>query len=302
MGVKRIVACVLLITLAGCYRQSEDSFAPSGAGDQPQTTPLPPTADIPPILQPTLDSTPLAPAGETPTIAILVPTDSAPLGNATATIVIFEPPTKAAPTDDSLFNTLPTATVPVLITPVMGNPAQVTMAVPTTTSATPVTMFVNTPSGSELAPTPTDLPTDIAGECDYTIVAGDTLFRISLRNDLPLQDLLIANDLIESSIIQPGQIIKIPNCVPQGSPTSSVSATGTAALDVFLPTPTGITTTGGTPGASGSTSGEKYKVKPGDSLSVIAANFGVTVQAIVDANKLTNPNRLSIGQELIIPK
>jgi LysM repeat protein len=33
----------------------------------------------------------------------------------------------------------------------------------------------------------------------------------------------------------------------------------------------------------------------------IAQQFGVTTQAIISANNLTNPDRLSIGQQLIIP-
>ncbi|MCI0394843.1 MAG: LysM peptidoglycan-binding domain-containing protein [Chloroflexi bacterium] len=44
-----------------------------------------------------------------------------------------------------------------------------------------------------------------------------------------------------------------------------------------------------------------YVVQPGDTLSEIAAMFGVTVQAIVDANAIGNPNLIYVGQELIIP-
>ena len=39
----------------------------------------------------------------------------------------------------------------------------------------------------------------------------------------------------------------------------------------------------------------------GDILSAIAARFGVTVQAIVDANGLKDPNHIEPGQRLIIP-
>jgi LysM repeat protein len=44
-----------------------------------------------------------------------------------------------------------------------------------------------------------------------------------------------------------------------------------------------------------------YVVKPGDSLSKIALQFGVSTQAIVTANGLANPNLLWVGQKLIIP-
>jgi LysM repeat protein len=44
-----------------------------------------------------------------------------------------------------------------------------------------------------------------------------------------------------------------------------------------------------------------YVVKAGDSLSKIAKQFGVSVQAIATANGITNPNLIFVGQSLIIP-
>ncbi|MCF7833537.1 MAG: LysM peptidoglycan-binding domain-containing protein [Candidatus Marinimicrobia bacterium] len=45
-----------------------------------------------------------------------------------------------------------------------------------------------------------------------------------------------------------------------------------------------------------------YKVKSGDTLSEIALKYGVTVQDIVNANKLTSKSRIYIGQKLILPQ
>ena len=42
--------------------------------------------------------------------------------------------------------------------------------------------------------------------------SGDTLFRIALNNDVALDDLLTANNLSNASIIQPEQVLLIPNC------------------------------------------------------------------------------------------
>jgi spore germination protein len=39
----------------------------------------------------------------------------------------------------------------------------------------------------------------------------------------------------------------------------------------------------------------------GDTLSSIAKKFGVSVNAIIDANSISNPNRIYLGQELVIP-
>ncbi|MDQ0194192.1 LysM peptidoglycan-binding domain-containing protein [Paenibacillus wynnii] len=42
-------------------------------------------------------------------------------------------------------------------------------------------------------------------------------------------------------------------------------------------------------------------VQPGDTLWSIAARYGVTVDAILRANNLTNQNYIYLGQSLIIP-
>jgi spore germination protein len=42
-------------------------------------------------------------------------------------------------------------------------------------------------------------------------------------------------------------------------------------------------------------------VQDGDTLSGIAARFGVSEEAILEENRISDPNRLLVGQELIIP-
>lgn len=44
-----------------------------------------------------------------------------------------------------------------------------------------------------------------------------------------------------------------------------------------------------------------YVIQPGDSLFRIALQFGVTVDDIVQANNIVNPNLIIAGQELVIP-
>ena len=46
---------------------------------------------------------------------------------------------------------------------------------------------------------------------------------------------------------------------------------------------------------------EEYEVQPGDALSFIASDYGVSVQSIIWANNLTNINTISPGQILRIP-
>jgi len=44
-----------------------------------------------------------------------------------------------------------------------------------------------------------------------------------------------------------------------------------------------------------------YVVQPGDTLSALAVEFGTTVDEIMAANGLTDPDALMVGQTLIIP-
>jgi LysM repeat protein len=70
------------------------------------------------------------------------------------------------------------------------------------------------------------------------------------------------------------------------APTQNVDATATVYAQQLIPTPTpaGL-----------------YVVQRGDTLSRIAEDFGTTVEEIMAANGLTDPNALQEGQALLIP-
>lgn len=44
-----------------------------------------------------------------------------------------------------------------------------------------------------------------------------------------------------------------------------------------------------------------HTVKQGETLNSIARDYGVTTQAIIQANNIANPNRINLGTDLIIP-
>jgi hypothetical protein len=44
-----------------------------------------------------------------------------------------------------------------------------------------------------------------------------------------------------------------------------------------------------------------YIVQRGDSLGSIAARFGTTVQRLMDLNHISNPNRIVVGQKILLP-
>jgi LysM repeat protein len=70
------------------------------------------------------------------------------------------------------------------------------------------------------------------------------------------------------------------------APTQDVDATATAYASKLVPTPTpaGL-----------------YKVQQGDTLGAIAEQFGTSVEEVMAANGITDPNAVQAGQLLIIP-
>lgn len=83
---------------------------------------------------------------------------------------------------------------------------------------------------------------------------------------------------------------------PSPSPgfTSTVPPMGTPVV-VRVPTPTPI------PTPTPSPTPIIYVVQPGDTLYSIALKYGVSVSALQEANGITDPALLQIGQELVIP-
>lgn len=117
-----------------------------------------------------------------------------------------------------------------------------------------------------------------------TVATGDTLYGIARRHGVSVSALMSANGLTNSSI-RVGQKLALPGSTAARSlPTRQVET-----RDVVRETPR---VTAG--------SGE-YRVAPGDSLYQIASNHGVSVRDLQDANDISDPTRLKIGQVLTIP-
>lgn len=109
----------------------------------------------------------------------------------------------------------------------------------------------------------------------YTVKSGDTVTRIARAHGVTVQAVLSANRLRASSIIYPGQKLTIP---------------GSKIVPVSNVTPT-------TP----STGSQTYVVKSGDTVSAIAARFGVTTASVLAANGLSASSIIYPGSKLTIP-
>ncbi len=124
----------------------------------------------------------------------------------------------------------------------------------------------------------------------YTVVPGDTLYGVSKRFNMSVDDIRSINNL-SSDALSVGQVIQIN--VPSGSlPTPPPPSPP--------PPPRPSTPPPASPSATGSSAYTTYSVQAGDSLYKISQKFGVSVDAILSANGLQS-NNLTVGQQLRIP-
>lgn len=107
-----------------------------------------------------------------------------------------------------------------------------------------------------------------------------------------------------------GETVEVtPSPLLSGSPTPTTFPTRTAPPATSSPaasptTPTGTPSPEPTPGrtpAPTPVAGLRYTVQPGDTLYSIAERFAVSVDLIVQANGLTDPDYIFVGQVLVIP-
>jgi|GEM_PF-1117993 len=150
-----------------------------------------------------------------------------------------------------------------------------------------------------------------------TVKPGDTLSAIAKQHNISLQNLLDANPHKKANpdLIRPGEIITIPSSPKgeaQNTATSGISShhpadTATDSLTSlddliakFLSQLPGSDTNSPTVTAAPQT----VTVAKGDSLSAIAQRFGITTDALRNANGLhpANDRSLPVGKELRLPE
>jgi LysM repeat protein len=123
----------------------------------------------------------------------------------------------------------------------------------------------------------------------YIVQPGDTLWRISRQFGTTVDAIVQANHIANPNLIYVGQILEIPGVPSQTPPVVPPGPTTTPQ-----PPPPTVAPTQPPPT-------QTYVVQPGDTLTRIAARFGTTVQALVQANNIVNPNLIFVGQVLVIP-
>ncbi len=105
------------------------------------------------------------------------------------------------------------------------------------------------------------------------------------------------------TVVAPPTLTPRPTTTPTATPTPEPTATP-APTATPTPEPTATPAPTATPTPEPTVAGpRRYTVQSGDTLRAIAERFGVTIEAILQANNLTpaQGDNLRVGQELTIP-
>ena len=115
----------------------------------------------------------------------------------------------------------------------------------------------------------------LAADPTVVVKRGDTLTGIAKRHGLDFASIVALNELPDPNRIYPGQQLRI-----------GIDPATVRAVTVMAVAPS---------------EARVHVVSRGENLTRIAAHYGVTVAAIVQANGIANPSRIMGGQRLVIP-
>jgi LysM repeat protein len=161
-------------------------------------------------------------------------------------------------------------------------------AAPATNS--PVAMapeFTPTNTAPEAIPTVAPIPAQAATK-SYTVVKGDSFYKIAKANGVSMTALTGANPGVDSARLKVGQVLQLPAGAEPAAAVSATSATPASAA-------------ASQPSAPTNKAPARYVVKSGDTLGRIARAHKTTVPALKAANGFTG-DRIAIGQSLKMPE
>ena len=266
-----LMICALL--LAGCYRQAEEEFQQVNSSEVEQATlPVPQVTSI--VISDESGVTAPDSGGEESA------DDGGTPPTATSRFITPEPPPGQVEQ--------PTVIVPTRVIVIAATPqgdATRRFTLPTSTLS------------FEEALNPND-------ECVYTVVPGDTLYRLAIAFGTTVEAFFEVNDL-DSDALHIGQLLLVPDC-ESSEPEAPAAATNvpvtaepivlTAVEEAATATETSAVPTPLLP-----TGPRIHVVSAGETLQSIALRYEMSVDDIVVANDLAATERLSMGQELVIP-
>lgn len=123
----------------------------------------------------------------------------------------------------------------------------------------------------------------------YTVQPGDSPASIALEFGTTAEAIMTANGITDPTALFAGQVLTIPGDGAEDVPAATSEPAATPAPGAEEPQP------------SPALDGDVYIVQEGDFPESIAAQFGITAEALMAANGITDPTSLNIGDELTIP-
>ena len=129
---------------------------------------------------------------------------------------------------------------------------------------------------------PAPLKTSVAAENVYVVKSGDSLSKIAAAHGVKTAELKELNQIADVNKIRIGQKLILPDYAKASKSQPAEKSAAKAAPKAPV-------------------SGDAYVVKPGDSLSKIAAAHGVKTKDLMAANGITDANKIRAGQKLAIP-
>ena len=187
------------------------------------------------------------------------------------------------------------------ITPetVPGQVEQPTIELPTSNAAEATTPVVTLQAFARPTPTLTfaeELDPD--DECVYEVQRGNVLFRLALAWGTTYQTIMEVNQL-DSEDLAIGQLLLIPDCEPEVSATEAPATPG--AIDISAED-AAVEKSPALQKEPTDTRPEVHVVSAGETIESISLKYRVDVNELIALNGITNPNRLSVGQELKLPE
>lgn len=169
-----------------------------------------------------------------------------------------------------------------------GTPKPVPGAVPGSTPIPPVTLPPAPKPPTQPAPAPA-APVAPAAPATYTIQAGDNPWTIAKKHGIKVEDLLKVNEIKNPRNLKIGDVLKLP------------SGTAPKAAAPSSPVAPGVTPPPAAPAPAGA-DWESYTIKKGDNPWKIAKTLKLDHQKIIQLNPGVDFTKLSIGQEIKVPK
>lgn len=118
----------------------------------------------------------------------------------------------------------------------------------------------------------------------HIVQPGENLFRIALRYGVDMQELSALNSIDDARSIYSGQELLIPGLTLPAVEGETTETVEEAVVENPLVAAAPIL----------------HTVQRGEILSQIAGQYGVAVEAVMQANGISNPNRIVVGEELQI--